>query len=112
MTKNGPFQEHAITHTLTDLGFRLRIHTTQEWHDLYQPHNNDELQRFFDRYTKGIENNWETTAKVRVSLLGYNLVGWHLLCPNHVKLTTPSRTLSITQLRTGQCQRLSIKFYI
>jgi uncharacterized protein len=65
---------------------RLRIHTTQEWHDLYQPHNNDELQRFFDRYTKGIENDWETTPKVRVSLLGYNIVSCQSRCRNQVKL--------------------------
>src|SRR5277367_3275942 len=53
---------------------RLRIHDTQEWYDLYQPVTNDELQKFFDRYTKGIENGWESTPKVRVSLLGYNEV--------------------------------------
>ena len=26
---------------------RLRIHATQEWHDLYQKSTNDELQLFF-----------------------------------------------------------------
>ena len=97
MTKNGLFEADVITHIVADLAFRLRFHATQEWHDLYQPHNNDELQRFFDRYTKGIENDWETTPKVRVSLLGYNIVGWHLLCPNHVELTTPSLTSSTIQ---------------
>jgi uncharacterized protein len=55
---------------------RLRVHDTQEWYDLYQPVTNDELQKFFDRYTKGIENGWESTPKVRVSLLGYNEVYW------------------------------------
>ena len=54
---------------------RLRIHDTQEWYDLYQPKTNDELQSFFDRYTKGIENGWEeSTPPVRISLLGFNEV--------------------------------------
>ncbi|KAE8380085.1 alpha/beta-hydrolase [Aspergillus bertholletiae] len=50
----------------------LRVHATQEWHDLYQASTNDELQRFFDFYTKGIRNGWEETPKARVSLLRYN----------------------------------------
>ena len=54
---------------------RLRIHSTQEWHDLYQPSTNDELQLFFDRYTKGIDNGFEQRVpKVRASLIGYNIV--------------------------------------
>ena len=57
--------------------YRLRIHDTQEWYDLYQPATNDELQRFFDRYTKGIDNGWEKTPNVRVSLLGFNEVCCH-----------------------------------
>ncbi len=62
----------TFEYTRLTLHFRLRIHDTQEWYDLYQPRVNDELQRFFDRYTKGIENGWETTPRVRVSLLGFN----------------------------------------
>ncbi|KAH7408955.1 Alpha/Beta hydrolase protein [Cadophora sp. MPI-SDFR-AT-0126] len=50
----------------------FRIHATQEWHDIYQPENNDELQRFLDRYLLGKDNGWENTPKVRVSLLRYN----------------------------------------
>ncbi|KAK3671120.1 hypothetical protein LTR78_008921 [Recurvomyces mirabilis] len=49
----------------------LRIHSTQEWHDLYQPENTDDLQRFLDHYLLGKGNGWETTPKVRVSLLRY-----------------------------------------
>lgn len=30
------------------------------------------MQKFFDRYCKGIENDWEATPKVRVSLIGFN----------------------------------------
>lgn len=50
----------------------LRIQHTQEWHDIYQQHNIDELQQFFDKYLKGDNNGWEKTPKMRVSLLGYN----------------------------------------
>ncbi|KAE8360997.1 alpha/beta-hydrolase [Aspergillus caelatus] len=50
----------------------LRVHPTQEWHDLYQKSTNDELQKFFDFYTKDISNGWEDTPKARVSLLRYN----------------------------------------
>jgi len=53
---------------------RLRVHSTQEWHDLYQKETNDELQKFLDRYTKGTENGWEDTPKVRVSIYRYNKV--------------------------------------
>lgn len=51
---------------------RLRIHHTQEWHDLYQISANDDLQKFFDRYLYGKINGWEMTPKVRHSLLGFN----------------------------------------
>ncbi|KAL2838515.1 alpha/beta-hydrolase [Aspergillus pseudodeflectus] len=50
----------------------LRVHPTQEWHDLYQKSTNDDLQKFFDFYTKGIRNGWEDTPRVRVSILRYN----------------------------------------
>lgn len=50
---------------------RFRIHSTQEWHDLYVPDNNDDLQRFLDHYLLGKDNGWENTPKVRVSLLRY-----------------------------------------
>lgn len=51
---------------------RLRVHETQEWHDLYQKRTSDELQVFFDHYLKGANNDWETTPRVRVSVLGFN----------------------------------------
>jgi hypothetical protein len=53
---------------------RLRVHATQEWHDLYQKSTNDDLQKFLDHYLKSIDNGWEKTPKVRVSLLQYNEV--------------------------------------
>ncbi|KAE8363836.1 Alpha/Beta hydrolase protein [Aspergillus caelatus] len=51
----------------------LRVHSTQEWHDLYRPEATDDLQRFYDYYAKGIQNGWETeTPRVRLTLLGYD----------------------------------------
>ncbi|KAH9205685.1 Alpha/Beta hydrolase protein [Leptodontidium sp. 2 PMI_412] len=50
----------------------LRIHPTQEWHDLYSSEGTDDLQRFFDRYLNGKNNGWEATPRVRLSLLRYN----------------------------------------
>lgn len=52
--------------------FRLRIHPTQEWHDLYSADATDDLQRFFDRYLNGKQNDWEATPPVRLSLLQFN----------------------------------------
>ena len=50
----------------------LTIHDTQEWHDLYQPKRIEDLNKFFDHYLKGIDNGWQSTPRVRASLLGYN----------------------------------------
>lgn len=51
---------------------RLRIHHTQEWYDLYQPWAVDDLHKFFERYLQGKANDWESTPRVRHSLLGFN----------------------------------------
>lgn len=51
---------------------RLRIHATQEWHDIYQPESTDDLQRFMDHYLLDKNNGWELTPKVRASLLRFN----------------------------------------
>jgi predicted acyl esterase len=51
----------------------LRVHATQEWHDIYRLEATDDLQRFYDYYAKGIENGWEAeTPRVRLTLLGYD----------------------------------------
>lgn len=50
----------------------LRIHPTQEWHDIYQQDTNDDLQRFLDHYLIGLDNGWEHTPRFRVSLLRFN----------------------------------------
>ncbi len=47
----------------------LRIHNTQEWPDYYVPAHRDDLQRFFDRFLKDIQNDWDKTPRVRMSVL-------------------------------------------
>ncbi|MBS1005519.1 CocE/NonD family hydrolase [Levilactobacillus brevis] len=47
----------------------LRVHNTHEWNDYYNPENVADLRKFFDRYLKGIDNGWEETPKVRLSVL-------------------------------------------
>ncbi|KAF9874378.1 hypothetical protein CkaCkLH20_08361 [Colletotrichum karsti] len=49
----------------------LRIHSTQEWFDLYSKEASGDLQKFFDRYLKGVDNGWEKTPRVRVSILTF-----------------------------------------
>lgn len=49
----------------------LRVTPRFEWFDLYEPTCNDDLQKFFDRFCKGILNGWEQdTPPVRLSLNG------------------------------------------
>ncbi|KAK2051139.1 alpha/beta-hydrolase [Colletotrichum caudatum] len=50
----------------------ITVHATQEWYDLYTKSRIDDLQRFFDWYLKGIENDWEQTPPVRLAVLGFN----------------------------------------
>lgn len=51
----------------------LRVHATFEWFDLYEQRSINDLQRFYDRYCKGIMNGWEQdTPPLRLSLIGYN----------------------------------------
>lgn len=47
----------------------LRIHNTQEWSDQYRPENTADLLKFYDHYCKGIDNGWENTPRVRMSVL-------------------------------------------
>lgn len=56
----------------------LRVHNTNEWFDYYTPENVEDLRRFFDHYLKGIDNGWENTPRVRLSVLnpgGKDIVG-------------------------------------
>ena len=44
----------------------------QEWYELYsESESMVELQHFFDRYLKGLHNDWEKTPKVRWSVLRF-----------------------------------------
>jgi len=45
----------------------LRVHNTQEWPDYYE--YAEDLRRFFDHYLKGLDNGWEKTPRVRLSIL-------------------------------------------
>ena len=47
----------------------LRVNNTNEWQDYYTPENVADLTKFFDHYLKGINNGWESTPKVRLSVL-------------------------------------------
>lgn len=47
----------------------LRVHNTQEWPDFYSEYYSQDLLRFFDHYLKDINNGWENTPKVRMSVL-------------------------------------------
>jgi predicted acyl esterase len=47
----------------------LRLHNTQEWVDIATPENVDDLRLFFDRYLKDEDNGWESTPRVRYTVL-------------------------------------------
>ncbi len=47
----------------------LRVHNTHEWPDYYDSHYQNDLRRFFDHYLRGVNNGWEDTPRVRISLL-------------------------------------------
>ncbi len=47
----------------------LRIHNGQEWPDYYDDANVEDLRRFFDRYLLDQDNDWESTPRVRYSVL-------------------------------------------
>lgn len=47
----------------------LRIHNTQEWSDQHRPENRADLLKFYDYYLKDVDNGWEHTPRVRMSVL-------------------------------------------
>ncbi|PSN74785.1 alpha/beta-hydrolase [Corynespora cassiicola Philippines] len=50
----------------------IRWSSYQEWYELYcVPHSNAELHKFFDKYLRDIDNDWEKTPKVRWSALQF-----------------------------------------
>ncbi|KAL3483177.1 hypothetical protein BJX62DRAFT_245138 [Aspergillus germanicus] len=53
----------------------MRVHANFEWYEMYERNSNDDLQRFFDRYCKGILNGWEhDTPPLRLSLHGCGFI--------------------------------------
>lgn len=47
----------------------LRVHNTHEWTDYYDPDHVEDLRRFFDRFLKGVDNGWDATPAVRLTVL-------------------------------------------
>ncbi|KAE9574519.1 hypothetical protein CGMCC3_g9665 [Colletotrichum fructicola] len=84
----------------------LRIHPKQEWSDLYDPENVNDLTKFYDYFVKGKENDWRSTPSVRVSLLGFNK-------PNVVNIPFPSypipeSAIARTKLYLGHDKKLEL----
>jgi hypothetical protein len=48
----------------------IRVHPWQEWYEFGK--SEPDLARFYDRYLKGIDNEWEQTPPVRLSLIRFN----------------------------------------
>ena len=85
--------------------FRLVLHSTQEWYDLYSQQRTKDLEKFFDCYLKHVENDWHQTPPVRLALLQFNKapivdkafsdLPWHLdSCVSRRLYLTPDKTLS------------------
>lgn len=90
----------------------LRIHPTQEWYDLYGKPATDDLQKFYDRYLKDIKNDWEQTARVRVSLLTYGdrfgkVMSFLTICKSHADRS--SNRLRIYHSRSIRLRRQSTR---
>lgn len=50
----------------------LRICPWQEWYDMWNcPESADELARFFDHFLNDTQNGWETTARLRTTILRF-----------------------------------------
>lgn len=56
----------------------LRAHNTTGHEDFYNKDNLKDLQKFFDYYLKGIENDWPQTPRVRIPV--YDHGGTDLVC--------------------------------
>lgn len=47
----------------------IRFYRDFEWENYYNGENIADLNKFFDRYLKGIRNGWESTPKVRLDVM-------------------------------------------
>ncbi|KAK4047068.1 hypothetical protein OIV83_005631 [Microbotryomycetes sp. JL201] len=64
----------------------LRWHTKQEWSDLYEPANTDDLQKFFDYYLRGKTNNgWPETPRIRLAVLDFHNQGTDIVGKEEVE---------------------------
>lgn len=66
------FHLRGATNAFRQIGSKkkwMRTHRDFEWPDFYCRESLDDLQRFFDRYLKGIRNGWESTPPVRLSVM-------------------------------------------
>lgn len=69
----GTFKAWSLLHD--DVPKWLRVHNTMEWPDYYDDNSRKDLKRFFDYYLHGkTDNGWETTPKVRLSVLHFGMV--------------------------------------
>jgi hypothetical protein len=71
----------------------------QEWYDLWAPEESrEELRAFFDRYLKGIDNDWENTPRCRWSILQYGDKApiEHITIPDFPHPDTNYTTLHLT----------------
>jgi len=55
----------------------LRMHRDFEWYDDFVPENIADLQRFLDRYLKGMHNGWEMTPRVRIDVMDSGDIDYH-----------------------------------
>ncbi|KAF3040771.1 hypothetical protein E8E12_009427 [Didymella heteroderae] len=89
--------------------YRLVVHSTQEYYDLYSPQRTEDLVRIFDGYLKSVPTDWSATPPVRLALLAYAKptivdipfpdLPWH--SPSAQPMTlhlAPNLTLSPTKL--------------
>lgn len=47
----------------------LRVHNSHEWTDYYNPAHVEDLRRFFDHFLKNEDNGWQSTPRIRLTVL-------------------------------------------
>jgi predicted acyl esterase len=83
----------------------LRFHPHQEWYDLWGNVDGiQELLKFFDRYLKGVENDWESTPRVRMASLKF---GQATSVANIVEEDFPIPNTKYTKAYLGPNERLT-----
>ena len=106
---SNPFHVQGSFDTFRHAGSKrkwLRVHSTFEWYEMYDLKAMDDLQRFFDRYCKGIMNGWEhDTPPLRLSLHGLGSV------PNIVERAETEFPLHRQLLKTYYLDGASKKLY-